>query len=108
MNCREIPRSTWFGHLYGITIRDGTRTGELRRPIECHHRAEGNRNANVQISAGAIILGPIHIGDNATIGAGSVALTDVPSNTMYISKHGAIVKSNDPSCKTRHQDIPED
>jgi serine O-acetyltransferase len=35
---------------------------------------------NVTIYAGAIILGPITIGDNAIIGANSVCMIDVPDN----------------------------
>jgi serine O-acetyltransferase len=39
---------------------------------------------NVVVGAGAILLGPINIGDNARIGAGSVLLKDVKSNTTVV------------------------
>ena len=39
---------------------------------------------NVFIGAGAVILGPIVIGDNARIGANSVVLTDVPANATVV------------------------
>jgi serine O-acetyltransferase len=41
----------------------------------------GNR---VDIGAGAKILGPITIGDDATIGANAVVLQDVPPNSIAI------------------------
>jgi serine O-acetyltransferase len=89
----EIPRSTIFGHPYGITISDGVVMGEEcvlasnvtigrrkntieRRPII------GN---GVKIGSGAIILGSVTIGDNAVIAAGAIVLTDVPADTTYIS-----------------------
>lgn len=94
VNCREIPKSTRFGHPYGITIRDGTRFGKnctVRSNVTIGQKSTEEGRAvignNVQIGAGAIILGPVHIGDNAIIAAGSVVLTDVPPNTTYISKH---------------------
>ena len=37
-----------------------------------------NVGNNVYISVGAIILGPITIGDNVVIGAGSVVNKDIP------------------------------
>ncbi len=37
---------------------------------------------NVEIGAGAVLLGDINIGDCAVIGANSVVLTDIPPNTV--------------------------
>lgn len=39
---------------------------------------------NVSISAGAIILGGIEIGEGAIIGAGAVVLSSVPANEVYV------------------------
>ena len=39
---------------------------------------------HVDIGAGAKILGPINIGDNAVIGANAVVLIDVPANAVAI------------------------
>jgi len=41
-----------------------------------------NVGNNVYISVGAIILGPITIGDNVVIGAGSVVNKDIPNNVI--------------------------
>lgn len=39
---------------------------------------------NVDIGAGAKILGPINIGNNVSIGANAVVLTDVPDNSIAV------------------------
>ena len=39
---------------------------------------------HVDVGAGAKILGPITIGDNAVIGANAVVLTDVPANAVAV------------------------
>jgi len=39
---------------------------------------------NVDIGAGAKILGPIRIGDNVRIGANAVVLRDVPDNSIAV------------------------
>ena len=39
---------------------------------------------NVIIGTGAKILGPIKIGDNSKIGAGSVVLNDIPQNSTVV------------------------
>ena len=44
------------------------------------------------ISAGAKVLGSITIGDNCKIGAGSVVLKPVPSNSTVVGVPGGVVK----------------
>jgi serine O-acetyltransferase len=39
---------------------------------------------NVDIGAGAKLLGPIRIGDNVHIGANAVVLRDVPDNSVAV------------------------
>lgn len=38
----------------------------------------------VYVGAGAKILGPVHIGDSAIIGANAVVLSDLPSNRVHV------------------------
>lgn len=38
--------------------------------------------ANVSCGANVTIIGPVHIGNNVTIGAGSVIVKDIPSNCV--------------------------
>ena len=58
--------------LHGVTI-GGSKTGTPKI---------GNK---VSISAGALIIGGIHIGDNAIIGAGAVVTKDVARGSVIVS-----------------------
>ncbi len=61
-------------------IRNGVVVG-LRRVEEKCAPIIGN---NVDIGAGAKLLGPIRIGNNVLIGANAVVLCDVPDNSMAV------------------------
>jgi serine O-acetyltransferase len=70
----------------GVTLGGtGKEKGEKRHPTI------GN---NVVISAGAKVVGSFTIGDNSRIGANSVVLTEVPSNSTVVGIPGKIVKLN--------------
>ncbi|CAK4823660.1 unnamed protein product [Aphanomyces euteiches] len=70
----------------GVTLGGtGKEKGEKRHPTI------GN---NVVISAGAKVVGSFTIGDNSRIGANSVVLTEVPSNSTVVGIPGKIVKRN--------------
>lgn len=47
---------------------------------------------NVTIYTGAIVIGGIHIGDNAVIGAGAVVVKDVPANTTVVGQPMRMIK----------------
>ncbi|MEH2620604.1 serine O-acetyltransferase [Bradyrhizobium sp. AZCC 1620] len=68
-------------------IRNGVVVG-LRRVEEPVAPIIGN---NVDIGAGAKVLGPIRVGDNSIIGANAVVIEDVPENSIAIGVP-AIVK----------------
>lgn len=59
-------------------IRNGVVVG-LRRVEEKYAPVVGN---NVDIGAGAKLLGPIRIGNNVVIGANAVVLCDVPDDSI--------------------------
>ena len=61
-------------------IRTGVVVG-LRRVDEPCAPVIGN---NVDIGAGAKVLGPICIGDNVAIGANAVVMCDVPDNSIAV------------------------
>lgn len=69
---------TTFGD--NCRIRTGVVIGLARVEKPCAP-AIGN---NVDIGAGAKILGPIVIGDNVRIGANAVVVRDVPSNSVAV------------------------
>lgn len=94
----DVGSRCWFG-LHNIVmgpieIGDDLITGPFvailgpRKPRSKeapHKRAKTIIGRNVWISAGAIVLFGVSIGDNAVIGAGAVVTKDVPSNTMYVA-----------------------
>lgn len=61
-------------------IRNGVVVG-LRRIDEKYAPIIGD---NVDIGSGAKLLGPIHIGNNAIIGANAVVLSDVPATPSQL------------------------
>ena len=46
---------------------------------------------NVQVGAGAMVLGKIRIGDNVRIGPNAVVMTDVPSNSTVMAPPSRVV-----------------
>lgn len=64
----------------------GNETGIKRHPSVCD---------NVMIAAGAKILGDIHIGTNAKIGANAVVLKDVPKNATAVGIPARIIFNGD-------------
>ncbi|MFM6967596.1 MAG: serine O-acetyltransferase EpsC [Microbacteriaceae bacterium] len=47
----------------------------------------------VIIGAGATVLGPVTVGDNAKIGAGAVVVTDVPAGSTAVGVPAKIIKA---------------
>lgn len=71
------------------TIYHGVTLGGTGKDKGKRHPTIGN---NVLISAGAKILGPMKIGDNAKIGANAVVLGEVESDTTVVGVPGRAVK----------------
>ncbi len=62
--------------MYHGVLLGGVTLQKIKR-----HPTIGN---NVMIGAGTIILGPVHIGDGARIGAASLVIKDVPAHAVAI------------------------
>lgn len=67
----------------GVTI--GGKSGWFEVPII---------GDNVQISAGARILGPVRIGNNVIIGANAVVVKDIPNNCVVAGVPARIIRTN--------------
>lgn len=46
----------------------------------------------VNVGAGTVILGHVHIGNNVTIGANAVVLTDLPDNCVAVGVPAKVIK----------------
>lgn len=88
----EIGRNFVIDHFGGIIISGYAKFGDncrirngvvvgLRRIEEPGAPAIGN---NVDIGAGAKILGPISVGNNVIVGANAVVLSDVPDDSIAV------------------------
>ena len=89
----RIGRRVVFEHQSGIVVHGCSTIGDdcvVRQGVTLGNRSLEEPNAaprlgsRVNVGAGAKILGPIVVGDDAQIGANSVVLTDVPAGTVAV------------------------
>ena len=115
-----IGRRLVIDHGMGIVIGE---TAEIGTNCTIYHQVTlggtgkdtGKRHPtigdNVLIGAGAKILGPVYIGDNARIASGSVVLTDIPDNATAAGVPAIVVRKNGekarPSDDLNQQDVPD-
>ena len=72
-----------------VLIYQGVTLGGTGKDKGKRHPTVGN---NVMIGAGAKVLGPIHIGSNTKVAAGSVVLKDVPDNSTVVGIPARVVR----------------
>jgi serine O-acetyltransferase len=95
-----IGRRFFVDHGMGVVIGE---TAEVGDDVTLYHGVtlggttwkKGKRHPtignNVVIGTGAKVLGPVRIGDNTRIGANSVVVNDIPSNSVVVGIPGKIV-----------------
>ncbi len=93
----KIGKRFFIDHGMGVVIGETTEIGDdvlvyqgvvlggVSLEKTKRHPTIGNK---VVVGAGAILLGPITIGDNARIGAGSVVINNVPENATVVGVPG--------------------
>lgn len=92
-----LPRGASIGpglrihHFGGIVISPNVVIGcncTLRNNVCIGNRHGGydvpTIGDNVEFGVGSVVIGNIHVGNNACIGANAVVLTDVPENTSAV------------------------
>lgn len=55
---------------------------------------------NVEINAGAVIVGPVHIGNYVRIGANAVVIHDIPNNCTAVGVPAKVVRTYEPGENT--------
>lgn len=86
-------------------IYQGVTLGGTGKETGKRHPTVGQR---VVIGAGAKVLGNIHIGDYARIGAGSVVLTAVPANCTAVGVPNRLVgRCNTAEAPLNHAQLPD-
>jgi serine O-acetyltransferase len=95
-----IGESLFIDHGMGVVIGE---TAEIGNRVTLYHGVtlggttwqKGKRHPtignNVVIGTGAKVLGPVKIGDNTRIGANSVVIGDIPSNSVVVGIPGKVV-----------------
>ncbi len=112
----KIGHGVFIDHGTGVVIGETT---EIGNNVTIYQGAtlggtgkdKGKRHPTVEsgvmISAGAKVLGPITIGRNAKIGAGSVVLHDVPANATVVGVPGVVVRLNGERTDDLDQALPD-
>ena len=72
-----------------VTLYQGVTLGGTGKDVGKRHPTLGN---NVMVGAGAKVLGPIHVGNNARIAANAVVLREVPEGATVVGVPGRIAR----------------
>ena len=113
----KIGRRCFIDHGTGIVIGETAEVGDdvlmyqgsgligTSTKKEKRHPTIGN---NVEIGAGAFVMGAITVGDGARIGAGSVVIRPVPPNVTVVGVPGKVVtKQVKPAMDLEHAQLPD-
>ena len=88
-----------------VLMYQGVVLGGVSREKKKRHPTIGN---NVVIGTGAIILGPVKIGDGAKIGAGSVVIKSIPPGSTVVGVPGRVMeKHRELSLDLEHGKLPD-
>jgi len=113
----KIGRRCFIDHGMGIVIGETAEVGDdvlmyqgsgligTSTKKEKRHPTIGN---NVEIGAGAFVMGAITVGDGARIGAGSVVIRPVPPGVTVVGVPGkAVIKPQKPTGDLEHGKLPD-
>jgi len=89
----QIGGGLLLPHPNGVVIHPEAKIGVnclIHQQVTIGTKEDGREgvpviDGNVKIYSGAKVLGPIHLGAHATIGANTVVLADVPENATVVA-----------------------
>ena len=93
LDCAEVR----FGH--SVSLGPGVQIYAAHHPLDAAHRTAGPELASpvrignrVWVGGGAIICPGVTIGDDTTIGAGSVVVKDIPAGVLAVGNPCRVVR----------------
>ncbi|MET0341076.1 MAG: serine O-acetyltransferase [Polyangiales bacterium] len=96
----SLGRRVVFEHQHGIVVHGSTVIGDdciIRQGVTLGIRSMDHLDhapvlgRGVNVGAGAKILGPVRVGDNADVGANAVVLEDVPAGGLAVGVPAKLV-----------------
>ena len=100
-----------FEHKHFFLARWVSQRGRHKTGIEIHPGAKIGKCLFIDHGMGTKVLGPVYIGDNARIGAGSVVLKNLPANCTAVGVPAEVVRINNkainPADDLDQQDLPD-
>lgn len=99
----KIGKGLFIDHGMGVVIGETTEIGDnctlyqgvtLGGTGKDHGKRHPTLGNNVLVGAGAKILGPFRVGDNARVAAGAVVLSEVPANATAVGVPARVVRLN--------------
>ncbi|MFP4145149.1 MAG: serine O-acetyltransferase [Phycisphaeraceae bacterium] len=106
----ELGRGVVFEHQGGVVIHGDSVIGDgtiIRQGVTLGNRSRDRPReaprlgANVNVGAGAKILGAVTIGDGAQIGANAMVLKDVPAGATAVGVPAKVVRRDRDQDETR-------
>ena len=97
----KIGKGFYIGHGIGIVINPGTIIGDNCNishflSIGTNHNTPAVIGNNVYIGPHVCIVEGVHIGNNVTIGAGSVVTKDIPDNATVAGCPAKVLNYDNP------------
>ncbi len=99
----KIGRGLFIDHGMGVVIGETTEIGDnctlyqgvtLGGTGKDHGKRHPTLGNNVMVGAGAKVLGPFRVGDNARVAAGAVVLDEVPDNATAVGVPARVARLN--------------
>lgn len=112
----KIGKGLFIDHGMGVVIGETTEIGDyctvyqnvtLGGTGKDHGKRHPTLGNNVLIGAGAKVLGPFTVGDNARVAAGAVVLDAVPENATAVGVPARVVKIGDKRVESANEKLDQ-